>query len=202
MSDKSDVFLNSMAPGLNALIIPTVVTALLGVLMTRRAFRIDVTESVNIHASAEQIWEFASDFERNWEDSNPEHDGTRVLSDPKYPLRDGLRFWQRERVGGIVGELNAELYDVEPNRKFRWYPDVVYKLWGLKLRFPEGGTFRIEPTSEPDVVRVSHHVWGDLPDSILIRVLGWLLINLFDIDRAAAQHTRMELEYFKSQIER
>lgn len=180
---------------------PTVVTALLGLLMMRRHFRIDVTESVDIHAPAEQIWEFISDFEGNWEDSNPEHDGTLVLSDPKYPLRNGLRFWQRERVGGIVGELNAEIHDVEPNRKFRWDADVVYRLWGLQISFTEGGTFRIEPTSKRETVHVSHRVWGDLPNSIPGRMLSWLLVNFFDIDRAAAHHTLVELEYFKSQIE-
>lgn len=177
------------------------VSVLLVALAARRRFTIDETESVTVRAAAEDVWAFISDFEGNWEDSNPEHDGTRVLTDPKRPLRDGLRFWQRERVGGIVGEFEAELYDVEPNRKFRWRGDVTYSVWGANISFPEGGTFRVEPTSDPDAVRVSHRIWGRLPGGPSGRVLSWILVNLFDIDRAAARHTLVELEYFKSHIE-
>jgi hypothetical protein len=75
---------------------------------------VDVSASAMIEAPGAEVWRIASDFEGAFEGSNPSHRGTTVLSDPKTPLRDGLRFRQEEYVGGLRGVLEAELFDVFP----------------------------------------------------------------------------------------
>lgn len=163
---------------------------------------IDTTQTVKIKASPEIVWAKIQDFEGFWERSNPEaHAGTKVLSRPKQPLRNGLRFYQKEDVSGIVGELDAQVYDVEPQRRFRWRTEADYHFLGLTITIPEGGTFRIEPRSGDDMVQVSHRVYGEFPDTFWGRTLGWILVSLLDADLDAAKHTHVELEYLKQTLE-
>lgn len=171
-------------------------------LIQHKRIEIDTTQAVEVQAAPETIWAQIQDFEGFWERSNPEvHAGTRVLSNPKQPLRNGLRFYQKEQVGGVTGELDAEVYDVEPNRRFRWRTKADYRLLGLRITIPEGGTFRVEPDSKGERVRVSHRVYGEFPDTVWGRSLGWILVSVFDADLDAAQHTRVELMYLKETLE-
>ena len=69
---------------------------------------IEVSNSVDVDTTREAAWDLLSDFEGVWEDSNPAHRGTKVLSEPKRPLRDGLQWWQREKswpcARGVCGD--------------------------------------------------------------------------------------------------
>lgn len=47
---------------------------------------IEVTNSVDVNASREAAWDLISDFEGVWEPSNPAHQGTKVLDEPKQQL--------------------------------------------------------------------------------------------------------------------
>lgn len=192
VSGKSRALHTSLRVG-----IPLLVLAIIA----RKRIAVDTTQSVTIDVPAEDIWSMASDLENNWEPSNPEHDGTWVIGEPKQPVYDGMRFFQREQVGGVTGELDGVVYDVETNRRFSWRADTIYTLWGLRVQIEEGGTFRIEPTTQDDGMLVSHRVYGEFPDTIFGRALGWNLVNVFDMDVAAARHTRVELEYFKAKLE-
>lgn len=175
---------------------------LLLLFIQHKRIEIDTTQAVEVKANSETIWAQIQDFEGFWERSNPDaHAGTRVLSTPKQPLRNGLRFYQTEQVGGVTGELDAEVYDVEPCCRFRWRTQADYRFLGLKITLPEGGTFRIEPDSETDRVRVSHRVYGTFPNTVWGRALGWILVSVFDADLDAAQHTRVELMYLKKTLE-
>jgi hypothetical protein len=151
-------------------------------------------------ASAERIWDLISDFEGVWENSNPAHCGTRVLSEPKRPIRDGLRWWQREKVGPVTGEFIATVHDVVPDQRFRWTAEATYRLLGLPVKIAEGGEFLIEPQTAG--CRVSHRVWGQLPGGRFGRCLEWILVHLFRQREAVAHHTQVELEYFKHRLER
>jgi hypothetical protein len=163
---------------------------------------VDVSASTMIDAPRAEIWRVASDFEGAFEDSNPAHRGTTVLSDPETPLRDGLRFRQEEYVGGLRGVLEAELFDVYPQERFGWRAETDYTLWGLPVAtVEEGGIFRIEESREGDGFRVSHRVWGDFPDTFYGRVLSWVSVALLDMETDAERHTRVELEYFERQLE-
>lgn len=163
---------------------------------------VDVAASVLIDAPRAEIWRLASDFEGAFEDSNPEHDGTTVLSEPKTPLRAGLRFRQSEYVGGMRGVLDGELFDVYPEERFGWRAETGYTLWGLPLvTVEEGGIFRIEASRDGDGFRVSHRVWGEFPDTLYGRVLSWISVALFGMEADAERHTRVELEYFKRRLE-
>ena len=125
-----------------------------------------------------------------------------MLSDPKAPLRDGLRFRQEEYVGGLRGVLEAELFDVYPQERFGWRAETDYTLWGLPVAtVEEGGIFRIEESRQGDGFRVSHRVWGDFPDTFYGRVLSWVSVALLDMESDAERHTRVELEYFERQLE-
>jgi hypothetical protein len=161
---------------------------------------VDQTERVHIRAHPEAVWTYISDFENHWEPSNPEHNGTRVLDDPKEPLRDGLRFTQTEDVGGITGTLQAVVHDVLPERKFSWTAEATYRLVGLSVTVKEGGMIELTPTAEGTAL--SHRVWSQFPQSLAGTIGGLFLVAFGEIESDAAEHTRVELEYFKRQIEK
>jgi hypothetical protein len=148
----------------------------------------------------DRAWELISDFEGVWEPSNPDHDGTKVLDTPKQPIRDGLRWWQSERVWPFTGELTATVHDTEPGRAFSWTGHAVYDILGLRIRVEEGYDFRIE--LNPDGVELVHRVWARFPPS----PLGWTLEHavgpLLRFKHAAHQHTLVELRYFTKQLEK
>lgn len=161
---------------------------------------IETRQSVDIEASSEATWDLLSDFEGAWERSNPAHRGCRVLSDPKRPIREGLRWWQREKVGWWTAEFVATVHDVIPQRQFKWSTRAKYRLGPIAFPIDEGGEVRIEPTDAG--CQLSHRVWGKLPPSVWGRVLEWIAARLMSTDADVAEHTRIELEYFKRCLER
>lgn len=180
--------------------IPLLVLALLIVGISRQNLPVDTTQAVFIDASREAIWQMASDFEGAFEDSNPAHKGTEILSEPKQPFRDSLRFSQKKMVGGITAELDGIVYDLNDKQSFRWKAKTVYHFLGMKIPVDKGGTFRIEETNQ-NGYRVSHRGYGNFNDSFGGRTLSWLMVSCFGMLQSAAEHTIVELEYFKEKLE-
>lgn len=165
--------------------------------------QVDATGNVTIDATPEDIWEYASDFEGEFERSNPDHDGLEITSSPKTPFRDGLRFRQYEYVGGFRATLDGIVFDVYRPERFRWRAETTYSVGGWQfITIEEGGTFRIEPTREGDGQRVTHRVYGIFPDTFWGRSLSWIATALLNMQHDAVVHTQTELEYFKSEIEK
>lgn len=160
---------------------------------------VDVTESVSIEAPQELIWEAMQDFEGNWEESNPEHDGTRILSELKTPLRNGLQFWQRESIGPVVGELDGTILDVDPPHTFSWRAKTTYRILLFRVEVVEGGTVTL--VSEGEKTKTSHRVWCRYPEKRFQRFPMVTYDRVFNGTKAAAKHTRVELEYFKDMLE-
>lgn len=156
---------------------------------------IEVTNSVTVDTTREAAWNLISDFEGIWEPSNPAHRGTKVLDEPKRPIRDGLRWWQRETVGPLTGEFIATVYDTKPGHAFSWSTTATYRLLGLAIKVDEGGTFEIIETGEGVTLR--HYLWGELPNRLLV----WFARVVLREDKEMADHNLTELRYFKSKLE-
>ena len=162
---------------------------------------IEASAAVRIDASAATVWSHLEEFETLWEHSNPDHDGTWVVIDPKKPLRNGLRFYQREWVGPVKGIIKANLRDVVEEQRFSWIGTCTYTLPPLPVAFivEEGGTMQLEQTDGS--TRLSHRVWARVPPTVLGKVTERALALFGDIEREAYEHTLVELEYFKDVIE-
>ncbi|MES1942677.1 hypothetical protein PC39_01080 [Salinisphaera sp. PC39] len=160
---------------------------------------VDTTASVTIDAPRERVWRDLQDFEGRWESSNPEHDGIWVLTSPKRPLRDGLRFLQRESVGGVTGMLHGRIYDVRPPRRFSWRARTRYTFFGLPMDVREGGSVVLAPAAGSVVL--SHRVWAHSGPSLTDRILAAVAAWCMDLEADARQHTLVELAYFRDSIE-
>lgn len=156
---------------------------------------IEVTNCVYANASREAAWDLISDFEGVWEPSSPAHRGTKVLDEPKQPIRDGLRWWQREKVGLLTGEFVATVHDTKPGHAFSWSTTATYLLFGFPINVDEGGTFEILETGTGVTLR--HYLWGKLPYNLL----EWFAFTVLREERAMAEHNLTELRYFKQQLE-
>lgn len=156
---------------------------------------IEVKNSVSVDCSRETAWDLISDFEGVWEPSNPAHRGTEVLDDPKQPIRDGLRWWQREKVGLLTGEFVATVSDTKPGHAFSWSTTATYRLLGIPIKVDEGGTFVVVETENGVTLR--HYLWGKLPNA----ALEWFALNILREKKAMAEHNLVELNYFKKQLE-
>ncbi|MGJ3252324.1 MAG: SRPBCC family protein [Elainellaceae cyanobacterium] len=158
-----------------------------------------VSNFVDVNATREDAWDLLSDFEGVWENSNPAHRGTKVLSEPKRPLRDGLRWWQREKVGLVQGEFVATLHDVVPEREFSWTAIANYRLLGISFTVDEGGRFVIEERNHGIALR--HDLWGKFRETLKGQILRWIAVHLLQERQAMASHNLIELRYFKDCLE-
>jgi|UPI000788E63F hypothetical protein len=163
---------------------------------------VDVTESVRVTATKQAIWNAVTDFEGVFHDSNHAHLSTTVTKRPESGFDDGLTFLQKETVGGIYGVLDGRVFDVFPTRRYRWSADTTYRLWGIDvIEVSEGGDLRIEETRAGDGWRLSHRVFGHFPDTFVGRAMSWFMSAFMNIEADAAQHTLVELEYVKREVE-
>jgi|GEM_PF-520340 hypothetical protein len=164
--------------------------------------KVDVTESVVVDAPRTEIWGAVTDFEGIFHRANDAHILTEITSLPGTGFVDGLRFLQVETVGGIKGVLDGRVYDVFPPTRYRWSAETTYSLLGIDIvDVFEGGNLRIERTRSEKGWRLSHRVYGVFPDSSKGRALSWFMSAFMDIESDAAQHTRVELEYVKRELE-
>lgn len=156
---------------------------------------IEVSNSVDVDATREAAWDLISDFEGVWEPSNPAHCGTKVLDKPKRPIRDGLRWWQREKVGPLTGEFTAMVHGTRPGHAFSWSTTATYRLACIPIKVDEGGTFEILENKAGVTLR--HYLWGKLPN----RALEWFARFILREEKAMAEHNLTELRYFKRKLE-
>jgi len=160
----------------------------------------DNTESIVIDASPAAIWAYVTNYETNWMNSNPEHISVRFLAEDK-TFRNGIRFVLSEHVGNGRADQTGYLTDVVPNETYTWVSRAVYTGYGgFSVRVDQTGTFSLEPFDGG--VLVSHRIQAAFPDSFWGQVARFVAENLGDAAGDAALHTRIELEYFKEQIER
>ena len=159
----------------------------------------EFTETIDIGASADAVWETIVEVERWWPPSNPEHDSLERLDEGD--LKVGTRFRIREKVAGIPGEAIGIITNVEPGTSVTWRADQAqYRLLGISFTIGEGVTWRVEPDGL-DACRLSAHVWATFPDGVIGRFLSFVFTQLLDGIAKDRQHTRTELEYLKKSIE-
>ena len=151
--------------------------------------------SLFIKASPEAIWEYASDFEGHWTHG---HEGVKVVSEEK-DLKDGLVYEEEERIGRLFVETRAEIYDVIPNRQFKWKGRAVYHFLGLTVPIVQGGTFLLEPMEGG--TKASHNVWGDFSNTRWGSFIKWFAFNILNIERSVYKQAFGELQEFKDGVE-
>lgn len=153
---------------------------------------------VTIDAPPSAIWDIVEHFETAWPASNSEHIQTCVVDSPK-TVHEDMIYHDIESVGGITAKMYAHVYDVIPERQFRWKAVAIYDLGLFALPIRQGGTFRIEP--EGDRATIIHEVWADFPDTTGGRIAEWVGRNLLAMEVSSIEHNRKELEYFRSEAE-
>lgn len=160
----------------------------------------EFTETIDIEAAPDAVWEVMSDVERWWPASNPEHDGLERLDGDGGELRVGTRFKITERIAGIPGVAVGEITRFEPGSEVTWEaPDAGYRLAGIAFEVGEGVTWRIRRAGSGSEVRA--HVWATFAPGVAGRLLEWTFEHVFrGIDRDR-EHTRTELHYLKQTIE-
>jgi hypothetical protein len=160
----------------------------------------EFTESIDIEAGNDVVWQLMSDLGRWWPKSNPEHDQLQYLDDP--PLHEGSRLRIKERIAGIPGVAVGTITRFEPGKVVTWEADGArYRLAGLRITLDEGVRWELEalPDSQPAATRVSATVWARFPGrggSLVER--GFRLGGGVRKDR---EHARTELAYLKRTIE-
>ena len=151
--------------------------------------------SVIINASAETIWKQITDLESGYA---YEHESVEVISADK-TFKDGLRFREKERIGGVLAVVEAEVFDVIENRQYCFRGEAQYHHLGLTIPVQEGGRFTIEPVK--DQSRLSLEARGELPKTLFGRIVELYATKLLKIDEALARHNVGELTDFKRKIE-
>jgi len=114
-------------------------------------------QSTLIEAPPEVVWKTISDFENSYVF---EHEDVEILSDDK-TLRDGLRFTEKERIGGILASVEAEVFDVVPNSRYSFRGHADYHFSGLKIPIEQGGGFpEIPKGADPFTVKIESNGFG------------------------------------------
>ena len=157
------------------------------------------TETVNIAAPAEQVWDTMHDLEAWWPASNPEHISLERLDNRGITVGAQLRI--RETIAGIPGEAVGVITRVTPGTEVSWQADHArYRWFGLTLTVAEGVTWRVQSDGHRQC-QLSAHVWARFPRSPLGHVHSWAFEHLLDGVDKDRRHARTELEYLKHAIE-
>lgn len=152
------------------------------------------------NASAERIWDFASD-PRNWTASNPsEHRGLELFSETGLP-ETGARFHQQEFVAGVFADLNGHFLYVDRPKVCAWTGIATYRMLGglVKIRIAEGGTATL--TRVGNGWEFAHDVFMDFSDSWFGKGLHWGFVHLYNGQNAVFEHASREVIFFKAQLE-
>lgn len=157
------------------------------------------TETVDIDAPVDHVWDTLQDIESWWAASNPEHISLERLDDRGIAV--GARLRIQERIAGIPGEAVGVITALIPGTEVTWQADRARYRWlGAGLTIAEGVTWRVEPDGERRC-RLSAHVWARFPRSPLGTLLGWMFKHPLRGIAKDRQHTRTELEHLKRKIE-
>lgn len=158
----------------------------------------EFTESIEIAAAKDAVWDVMRDVRDWWPASNPEHDSLEVL-DGDGEIARGTRLRIRERIAGIPGEYVGEVTQFEPGQTVTLQaPQAHYRLAGAHVTLGEGVTWTLEETGPQ--TRVSAHVWGVFPAGWTGRVLEWGFRWMGGLGKDR-KHARTELLYLKKRLE-
>jgi len=159
----------------------------------------EFTETIEIEAPPETVWEVVADIEGWWPPSNPEHESLERLDDRG--LEVGARIRIREKIAGVPGEAVGEITEVEPGARVTWEaPAARYRLAGISVSIGEGVTWSLEPHGD-DAARLSARVWATFPPGPRGRLLEWFFTRLLRGLEKDREHARVELRYLKRTIE-
>lgn len=159
-----------------------------------------VDTEIMVQAPAAAVWDFASK-PQNWTASNPtEHFGLQFGNPENLPA-EGVEFDQKESVAGIFANLHGRFHYMDRPRLAFWSGTATYRILGklLKFRLPEGGVLRVEEIGA--VIRLSHNVFIDFPDSIFGKLAFWWFTKRRNGRQAVYDHSFRELAYFKEKLE-
>jgi hypothetical protein len=161
---------------------------------------ITVNTSIIIRNTPLAIWEYASD-PKKWTASNPaEHFGLRYKNREKRPTK-GVEFHQRESVAGMYADLRGRILYVDKPHALVWTGTATYPFFfGLvNVRIVEGGTLRLEKTSEG--TRIFHDVFMQFTDDPACNILRRLFERCLHGRKAIYDHTYRELLFFKHRLD-
>lgn len=156
------------------------------------------TESIEIAAPPDKIWDTLADIEKWWPPSNPEHISIEVQSADE-PIGVGTEIVFAERIAGIKGEAAGSLTTWIPSRKAAWKGAAVYWYHGLPLHIQEGVSWMIE--NQGNLSRLSVTVWALFPSNIFGRLAEWYAVKFLHLIARDREHARCELEFLKGMIE-
>lgn len=159
---------------------------------------LDFTESIDIDAPADHVWEVLSDIDQWWLQSNPEHISLRHLDD-KPATEVGARLRIEERIGGIPGEAVGTITAVEPRTAVTWEAEARYRWFGIPVRLTEGVTWRLR--SAGSTTTVSAHVWASRPRGVFGSLTALLFVRVLGGEAKDRAHTRTELRHLKRILE-
>jgi len=158
------------------------------------------TETIQINAPSETVWNTLQDIETWWPPSNPEHDSIERLDGRGNGV--GARLRIREKVAGIPGEATGVITHLTPGTEVTWHANSArYRLLGATVTISEGVTWRVEADRDPERCRLSAHVWANIPQPHLGPVLAWAFEHLLNSIAKDRRHARGELDYLKRTIE-
>lgn len=158
----------------------------------------EFTESIDVPASPEEVWDVMVDVEDWWPKSNPEHESIERLTPGA--LRPGTRLLVHEKIAGIPGEIEGPIVTVdETERRLVWRGENArYDFFGLTLVVTEGVTWTIEAADHGS--RVSARVWAKFPEGVFGRLAAaffrWPLGGV----RRDREHARAELRYLRDRF--
>jgi hypothetical protein len=152
-------------------------------------------QTITIAASPEAIWSRITDLEQAY---SYEHEKVQITSDDK-SFKDGMRFQEKERIGGILAEVDAEIFDVVPNQQYQFKGKAIYHYLGMKIPIEEGGKFSIE--SAGDQSTLSLEAWGYFPDNLYGKIIEFVAKHILNIPKSLARHNLGELNEFKQALE-
>ena len=156
------------------------------------------TETTIRNTTASAIWEFAYD-PTNWTASNPQEHRSLVFHTKEDRPATGVTFEQKEYVAGIYAVLRGQVLYAKRPEICVWTGVAAYKLFGLTIHIPEGGTALLTESTEGIVL--SHDVYMDFPDSLFGKIAWWYFTSIRKGEQAVFDHTQRELDYFKNQLE-
>jgi len=159
----------------------------------------EFTETIEIEALPEAVWEVMADIEGWWPPSNPEHESLERLDDRG--LEVGARIRIREKIAGVPGEAVGEITEVQPGARVTWEaPAARYGLAGIYVSIGEGVTWSVAPHGD-DETCLSARVWANFPSGVRGRLIEWVFTRLLGGAEKDREHARVELRYLKRTIE-
>lgn len=158
----------------------------------------EISPTVEISASAGEVWSFLIDVENWWVKSNPEHKWL-VIHNAEKDISIGTKITVREKIAGIPCKAIGEITGYKPYQLVEWR--ATYFLLGIKwIKVFAGVSWKLKSI---DVYKssVAANVWADFPQNFGYRLLWFLFTNIINGIKKDYEHSMRELVYIKETIE-